>query len=385
MDDRPDICASDIIVTREGVRFAVDTPAGRRRVHFPLLGRHQVYAALAAIAVGLAHEMPTGRDRGAAGRAAAHAGPAQSAAGPPRQPAAGRLLQRQPGRGRSRAGDVGRARRPPPDRRAGRHAGAGRLRGGRPRAGGQRAAGVAGSAGDQGQARPAHRGRGAGRRHGRPTKSSSPTPPRTRRAPCSTGWGQATWCWSKARWRRAWSRSSRLLMAEPHLAPDLLVRQDAAWQQIVTICARPAHLAGDRPGRHRAQRAPAEGAGRRRAAHDLAQGRRLRPRRGPGGADRAAERRDLAGGGLPQRRRRVASSRHRRADPDPGLHARPGRPATCCATISPPRSSTWTWPRALPRGAGAGPPRARPRQGGHRHGPARHLPRRGAGLRPGAA
>ena len=27
----------------------------------------------------------------------------------------------------------------------------------------------------------------------------------------------------------------RLLMDEPHLAPDLLVRQDAAWQQIVTI------------------------------------------------------------------------------------------------------------------------------------------------------
>jgi alanine racemase len=27
----------------------------------------------------------------------------------------------------------------------------------------------------------------------------------------------------------------RLLMAEPHLAPELLVRQDAAWQQIVTV------------------------------------------------------------------------------------------------------------------------------------------------------
>lgn len=49
----PDICAADILPTRDGVRFTVDTPAGRRKVHIPLLGRHQVYAALAAIAVGL--------------------------------------------------------------------------------------------------------------------------------------------------------------------------------------------------------------------------------------------------------------------------------------------------------------------------------------------
>ena len=50
----PDICASDIITSREGVQFNVDTPAGARRVQIPLLGRHQVYAAFAAIAVGLA-------------------------------------------------------------------------------------------------------------------------------------------------------------------------------------------------------------------------------------------------------------------------------------------------------------------------------------------
>ncbi|MCU0500751.1 MAG: alanine racemase, partial [Anaerolineae bacterium] len=47
------VSASNIIVTRAGLRFDVETPAGRDHVHFPLLGRHQVYAALAAIAVGL--------------------------------------------------------------------------------------------------------------------------------------------------------------------------------------------------------------------------------------------------------------------------------------------------------------------------------------------
>jgi len=54
----PEILARNIIVTREGLRFDVETPAGRGHVRFPLLGRHQVYAALAAIAVGLAFEMP---------------------------------------------------------------------------------------------------------------------------------------------------------------------------------------------------------------------------------------------------------------------------------------------------------------------------------------
>ena len=51
---RPDIWASEIIPSREGVRFLVDTPQGRCRVQSPLLGRHQIYAALAAIAAGLA-------------------------------------------------------------------------------------------------------------------------------------------------------------------------------------------------------------------------------------------------------------------------------------------------------------------------------------------
>ncbi len=50
----PDLLGRNITVTREGLRFEIETPFGRDHVHFPLLGRHQVYAALAAIAVGLA-------------------------------------------------------------------------------------------------------------------------------------------------------------------------------------------------------------------------------------------------------------------------------------------------------------------------------------------
>jgi alanine racemase len=53
----PDICAGSVLPGRDGVSFTVDTPAGRRRVRIPLLGRHQVYAALAAIAVGLARHV----------------------------------------------------------------------------------------------------------------------------------------------------------------------------------------------------------------------------------------------------------------------------------------------------------------------------------------
>ncbi|MCX7670419.1 MAG: alanine racemase, partial [Anaerolineae bacterium] len=52
------ILARHIIVTREGLRFDIETPVGADHVHFPLLGRHQVYAALAAVAVGLSFEMP---------------------------------------------------------------------------------------------------------------------------------------------------------------------------------------------------------------------------------------------------------------------------------------------------------------------------------------
>jgi alanine racemase len=53
----PDISASDIIPSREGLQFTVHTPAGHRTVRFALLGRHQIYAALAAIAVGLAYRV----------------------------------------------------------------------------------------------------------------------------------------------------------------------------------------------------------------------------------------------------------------------------------------------------------------------------------------
>jgi|WetSurMetagenome_2_1015567.scaffolds.fasta_scaffold06860_4 Alr-MurF fusion protein len=50
----PDVYATDILVSREGTSFTANTPAGGRKINIPLLGRHQVYAALAAIAVGLA-------------------------------------------------------------------------------------------------------------------------------------------------------------------------------------------------------------------------------------------------------------------------------------------------------------------------------------------
>ena len=50
--------AHNLITTRAGLRFDVITPAGHDHVHFPLLGRHQVYAALAAIAVGLVFQVP---------------------------------------------------------------------------------------------------------------------------------------------------------------------------------------------------------------------------------------------------------------------------------------------------------------------------------------
>jgi alanine racemase len=50
----PDIYATDILVTRDGTSFTVHTATGSRKVNITLLGRHQVYAALAATAVGLA-------------------------------------------------------------------------------------------------------------------------------------------------------------------------------------------------------------------------------------------------------------------------------------------------------------------------------------------
>ena len=50
----PDVYATDILVSRKGTSFTVSTSAGSRKINIPLLGRHQVYAALAVIAVGLA-------------------------------------------------------------------------------------------------------------------------------------------------------------------------------------------------------------------------------------------------------------------------------------------------------------------------------------------
>ena len=53
-----DIRAENISLSRAGLRFDLHTPAGRDHAHFPLFGRHQVYAALAAIGVGLACDVP---------------------------------------------------------------------------------------------------------------------------------------------------------------------------------------------------------------------------------------------------------------------------------------------------------------------------------------
>ncbi len=53
-----DVHAADIQVTREGLCFRAETPAGQCAVRLRLLGRHQVYAALAAIAAGLAFQVP---------------------------------------------------------------------------------------------------------------------------------------------------------------------------------------------------------------------------------------------------------------------------------------------------------------------------------------
>ena len=175
----------------------------------------------------------------------------------------------------------------------------------------------------------------------------------------------------------------RLLMADPRAAEERLVRQDAAWQSTVTLFPdRPTWLEIDH-GRHRAQRAAAGRAGRRPAAADLAQGGRLRARRGAGGADRAAQRRVVAGRRHPERGRRPAAGGHPGARAGPGLH--PGVAGPRCA---PPRADADRLqhggrPRAFTGRAGAGQAGAGPRQGRHRHGPAGHLPRGGRRVRAG--
>jgi alanine racemase len=52
-ETQPDVFADGVLMTRGGVRFVAHTAAGSQPIHLALLGRHQVYAALAAIAVGL--------------------------------------------------------------------------------------------------------------------------------------------------------------------------------------------------------------------------------------------------------------------------------------------------------------------------------------------
>jgi UDP-N-acetylmuramoyl-L-alanyl-D-glutamate--2,6-diaminopimelate ligase len=49
--------ALDIEPTRRGQRFTVVTPQGRQRIVLPLIGRHNIYNALAAISVGVALEV----------------------------------------------------------------------------------------------------------------------------------------------------------------------------------------------------------------------------------------------------------------------------------------------------------------------------------------
>ncbi len=53
----PDVYASDISMSWEGLEFTVETPVGRHRFHSPLIGFHQVESALAAIAVGLVYNL----------------------------------------------------------------------------------------------------------------------------------------------------------------------------------------------------------------------------------------------------------------------------------------------------------------------------------------
>ena len=314
------VSASNIIVTREGLRFDVETPAGRDHVHFPLLGRHQVYAALAAIAVGLHFgmdlaailprlaQMPhiPGRLNPLPGRRGSLLLDDSYSSSPAAAEAALETLAAVEGRRKIAVlGDM-------LELGAGEAAGHEQV--------GQIGGASGRSAGDQRRARPADCRGGARRRDGR-----RPDRHHLHRRGCGAG---------RARPPGAGRcRAGQRLARHPHGAGDARPaggrcggrrRARAAGCGLAAHrhrAARPAHLAGDRPGRDRPQRPPAEAARRRRSAHDLAQGGRLRSRRDPGGADRAAQRRVVAGGGLSQRGRRVTSSGHRRPDPDPGLHA----------------------------------------------------------------
>ena len=230
----PDVYATDILVSREGTSFTVNTPAGGRKINVSLLGRHQVYAALAAIAVGLARgvELDT-----IAGRLAAM----------PRVP--GRLNPL-PGRRGSLLLDDSYSASPAAVEAAletlaaldarhriavlgdmlelGEYETTGHERVGRQAARvldllvtkGNRARSIADAA----------------RAAGMPADQVivTYTPEDAARAVLER-LAPGDVALVKGSLATRMEQVVRLLMDEPHLAPDLLVRQDAAWQQIVTI------------------------------------------------------------------------------------------------------------------------------------------------------
>jgi Alr-MurF fusion protein len=230
----PDIYAADIIVSREGTSFTVSTSAGSRKVHIPLLGRHQVYAALAAIAVGLARgvaldtivvrlaAMPRvpGRLNPLPGRRGCLLLDDSYSASPAAVEAALETLAALDARHRVAVlGDM---------LELGDYEAAGHEQVG------QRAAAVLDLLVTKGNR--ARRIADAARAAGMPADQVivTYTPEDAARAVLERlAPGDVTLV--KGSLATRMEQIVRLLMDEPHLAADLLVRQDAAWQQIVTI------------------------------------------------------------------------------------------------------------------------------------------------------
>ena len=230
----PDIYATDILVSREGTSFTVETPAGRRKVSIALLGRHQVYAALAAIAVGLARgvaldtivarlvELPRvpGRLNPLPGRRGSLILDDSYSASPAAVGAALETVAALDARHRIAVlGDMLELG----DYEAAGHEWVGK-----------RAAGVLDLLVTKGNR--ARRIADAARAAGMPaeqiivtyTAEDAARAVLERLAPGDVAL-------IKGSLATRMEQTVRLLMAEPHLAPDLLVRQDAAWLQIVTI------------------------------------------------------------------------------------------------------------------------------------------------------
>ena len=230
----PDIYATDILVSRDGTSFTVNTPAGSRKVYISLLGRHQVYAALAAIAVGLARgvaldvivsclaELPRvpGRLNPLPGRRGSLILDDSYSASPAAVEAALETLAALDARHRIAVlGDM---------LELGDYEAAGHERVGK------RAAGVLDLLVTKGNR--ARRIADAARAAGMPaeqivvtyTAEDAARAVLERLAPGDVAL-------IKGSLATRMEQTVRLLMDEPHLALELLVRQDAAWQQIVTI------------------------------------------------------------------------------------------------------------------------------------------------------